>query len=53
MALAHAILAALINAPCSGYDLAKRFDGSVGFFLVSQPPADLSRAVKARRPRLD
>jgi len=32
MALAHAILAALINAPCSGYDLAKRFDGSVGFF---------------------
>jgi DNA-binding PadR family transcriptional regulator len=32
MALAHAILAALIEQPCSGYDLAKRFDGSVGFF---------------------
>lgn len=32
MALAHAILAALVDAPCSGYDLAKRFDGSVGFF---------------------
>lgn len=32
MALAHAILAALVEAPCSGYDLAKRFDGSVGFF---------------------
>ncbi|MEH2304448.1 PadR family transcriptional regulator [Nostoc sp.] len=32
MALAHAILAALVEASCSGYDLAKRFDGSVGFF---------------------
>ncbi|MCX7595443.1 MAG: PadR family transcriptional regulator, partial [Fischerella sp.] len=32
MALAHAILASLIGRPCSGYDLAKQFDGSVGFF---------------------
>ncbi|BBD60025.1 PadR-like family transcriptional regulator [Nostoc sp. HK-01] len=36
MALAHAILSVLIDSPCSGYDLAKRFDqsveGSVGFF---------------------
>jgi DNA-binding PadR family transcriptional regulator len=32
MALAHAILASLIDRPCSGYDLAKQFDGSVGFF---------------------
>ncbi|MBW4614548.1 MAG: PadR family transcriptional regulator [Desmonostoc vinosum HA7617-LM4] len=32
MALAHAILAALVEAPCSGYDLAKRFNGSVDFF---------------------
>ncbi|MGF1570229.1 MAG: PadR family transcriptional regulator [Nodosilinea sp.] len=32
MALSHAILAALTECPCSGYDLAKRFDGSVGFF---------------------
>lgn len=32
MSLAHAILASLIESPCSGYDLAKRFDGSVGFF---------------------
>jgi DNA-binding PadR family transcriptional regulator len=32
MALAHAILAALNDCACSGYDLAKRFDGSVGFF---------------------
>jgi DNA-binding PadR family transcriptional regulator len=32
MALSHAILAVLVNQPCSGYDLAKQFDGSVGFF---------------------
>jgi DNA-binding PadR family transcriptional regulator len=32
MALSHAILAALNDCACSGYDLAKRFDGSVGFF---------------------
>lgn len=32
MALAHAILSALVERSCSGYDLAKQFDGSVGFF---------------------
>ncbi len=32
MALSHAILTALLDAACSGYDLAKKFDGSVGFF---------------------
>ncbi|MEM8605038.1 MAG: PadR family transcriptional regulator [Cyanobacteria bacterium P01_H01_bin.121] len=32
MALSHAILAALCDRTCSGYDLAKQFDGSVGFF---------------------
>jgi DNA-binding PadR family transcriptional regulator len=32
MALSHAILAVLANRACSGYDLAKQFDGSVGFF---------------------
>ena len=32
MALSHAILAVLVSRTCSGYDLAKRFDGSVGFF---------------------
>lgn len=32
MALAHAILASLVDCSCSGYDLAKQFDGSVGFF---------------------
>lgn len=32
MALSHAILAALLGGSCSGYDLCKRFEGSVGFF---------------------
>ncbi|HSM82634.1 MAG TPA: PadR family transcriptional regulator [Nodosilinea sp.] len=32
MALSHALLSALTDRPCSGYDLAKQFDGSVGFF---------------------
>jgi DNA-binding PadR family transcriptional regulator len=32
MALSHALLAALQQFSCSGYDLAKQFDGSVGFF---------------------
>jgi DNA-binding PadR family transcriptional regulator len=32
MALSHAILAALNDCECSGYDLAKRFNSSVGFF---------------------
>lgn len=32
MALAHAILATIIRSPCSGYDLRKQFEGSVGFF---------------------
>lgn len=32
MALSHAILAVLSDHTCSGYDLAKQFDGSVGFF---------------------
>jgi len=32
MALSHAILASLIHCPASGYELAKKFDNSVGFF---------------------
>ncbi len=32
MALTHAILATLLDRPCSGYDLRKQFEGSVGFF---------------------
>ncbi|WP_425215270.1 PadR family transcriptional regulator [Tumidithrix helvetica] len=32
MSLAYALLVALIHKPKSGYDLAKQFDGSVGFF---------------------
>lgn len=35
MALAHAILAVLVDCPNSGYDLAKQFDGSVGFFWAA------------------
>jgi benzoyl-CoA reductase/2-hydroxyglutaryl-CoA dehydratase subunit BcrC/BadD/HgdB len=32
MALPQAILAVLVQSPTTGYDLAKKFDGSVGFF---------------------
>ncbi len=32
MSLAHAILASLIENSCSGYDLAKKFDSSIGYF---------------------
>ena len=32
MSLAQAILASLIDSSCSGYDLAKRMENSVGFF---------------------
>lgn len=32
MALSHAILTFLLEGSCSGYDLTKQFDGSVGFF---------------------
>ncbi|BAZ08545.1 PadR-like family transcriptional regulator [Calothrix sp. NIES-4071] len=32
MTIAHAILAALVDSACSGYDLSKKFAGSVGFF---------------------
>jgi PadR family transcriptional regulator, regulatory protein AphA len=32
MALSHAILVSLLDRPASGYDLAKRFDHTVGYF---------------------
>lgn len=32
MALEHAILTSLLEQPASGYDLARRFDKSIGFF---------------------
>jgi DNA-binding PadR family transcriptional regulator len=32
MSLAHAILATLVHRECSGYDLARQFDESVGYF---------------------
>lgn len=32
MSLAHALLTSLLEKPSSGYDLARRFDRSIGFF---------------------
>jgi DNA-binding PadR family transcriptional regulator len=32
MSLPHALLTALVERPCSGYELASRFDRSIGFF---------------------
>jgi len=32
MSLAHAVLTSLIERPSSGYDLARRFDKSIGYF---------------------
>ena len=32
MSLPHALLTALIERPCSGSDLAQRFDRSIGYF---------------------
>lgn len=32
MSLAHALLTSLLEKPSSGYDLARRFDKSIGFF---------------------
>ena len=49
MALSHALLAVISERPSSGYDLAKQFDGSIGFFLASNASANLSRAVQTRK----
>ena len=32
MSLPHALLTSIVEKPCSGYDLARRFDKSIGFF---------------------
>jgi len=32
MSLAHAVLTSLLEKSCSGYDLARRFDKSIGYF---------------------
>lgn len=32
MALAHAVLSLLSQKPCSGYEIAKAFEGSIGYF---------------------
>src|SRR5215831_11878842 len=38
MALSNAILVLLTEQPMSGYDLAKRFDASIGFFWTADHP---------------
>jgi DNA-binding PadR family transcriptional regulator len=35
MALEHAILVSLSESPGTGYDLARRFDASVGYFATA------------------
>lgn len=35
MSLSHVLLTSLIEKPCSGYDLARRFDRSMGFFWTA------------------
>src|SRR5450830_1600944 len=32
MSLQHALLTSLVEKPCSGYELARRFDKSIGYF---------------------
>ncbi|MBC3871004.1 PadR family transcriptional regulator [Undibacterium oligocarboniphilum] len=32
MSLQHALLTSIVEKPCSGYDLARRFDKSIGYF---------------------
>ena len=32
MSLPHALLTSIVEKPCSGYDLARRFDKSIGYF---------------------
>ena len=49
MALGDAILACLTEHPMTGYELAKTFDSSIGFFWKADHQADLSRAVAAAR----
>jgi DNA-binding PadR family transcriptional regulator len=49
MSLGYAILAVLADCACSGYDLAKQFDGSVGYFWAAthqQIYRELSRLEK-------
>lgn len=50
MSLAHALMTSLLEKSCSGYDLARRFDKSIGFFWSSthqQIYRELARMEKA------
>lgn len=50
MSLAHALMTSLLEKSCSGYDLARRFDKSIGFFWRSthqQIYRELARMEKA------
>jgi DNA-binding PadR family transcriptional regulator len=44
MSLANAIMTALIEDELTGYELAQRFETSLGFFLARVAPTDLPRA---------
>ena len=52
VALEHAILVSLSEHAGSGYELARRFDKSIGLLLERHPPADLPRAQADGRGRL-
>ncbi len=50
MSLAHALMTSLLEKSCSGYDLARRFDKSIGFFWSAthqQIYRELARMEKA------
>lgn len=43
MSLPHVLLTSLLERPSTGFELARRFDRSIGFFLECYPSANLSR----------
>ena len=56
MSLAHALLTSLLEQPSSGYDLARRFDKSIGHFWQAthqQIYRELGRMEKAGWIRSD
>ena len=48
MALKHAILVSLGDTPMSGYDLAKHFDETIGFFWRASHPQIYRELAKLR-----
>jgi len=52
MSLPHALLTSLLEQPCSGMDLARRFGRSIGFFWPAthqQIYKELGKPLKRRR----